>query len=179
MGYEIPGGIGVRLARPDFPVFVLVGDGTFLMNPTEIVSAVQHGLKVTFIVSANDGMQCIRRLEDALNHRSFANLFLRRDVHTRALSTIGLDLDFAAVARGLGAKATVVNNLDEARAAVRTSLQDPEPWVIVVPTDPTRFIDRHEVWRDMAPAEISDYAKVTEARRHYDASRAEQQRWYI
>ena len=63
MGYEIPAGLGVRLAQPEGEVFVLIGDGTYLMNPTELVTAVQEGLKITVVVAENHGYQCIRRLQ--------------------------------------------------------------------------------------------------------------------
>ena len=63
MGYEIPAGLGVRMAQPEGEVYVLIGDGTYLMNPTELVTAVQEGLKITVVVSENHGYQCIRRLQ--------------------------------------------------------------------------------------------------------------------
>ena len=85
MGYEIPAGLGVRLAQPEGEVYVLVGDGTYLMNPTEIVTAVQEGLKITVVLSENHGYQCIRRLQMWRTGVSFGNEFRRRDPETNRL----------------------------------------------------------------------------------------------
>ena len=79
MGYEIPAGLGVRLAQPEGEVYVLVGDGTYLMNPTELVTAVQEGLKITVVLAENHGYQCIRRLQMWRTGVSFGNEFRRRD----------------------------------------------------------------------------------------------------
>src|SRR5690606_25734008 len=79
MGWEIPAGLGIRLAQPEGEVVVLVGDGTYLMNPTEIVTAVQEGLKVTVVVAENHGYQVIRQLQLNRVGRSFGNEFRARE----------------------------------------------------------------------------------------------------
>ena len=124
-------------------------------------------------------MHCIRRLEDSLNSRSYANLFLQRDVATRVLSDRPLEIDYGAIARGLGARARVVRDLAGARDALRAALVDQIPNVIVISTDPTRFIDRHEVWRDVAPSDASTDPKVIAARERYLQERRERRRFRL
>ena len=79
MGYEIPASLGVRLAQPQGEVFTFIGDGTYLMNPTELATAVQEGLKITVMISKNDGYQCIRDLQLRSTGRDFGNEFRSRD----------------------------------------------------------------------------------------------------
>ena len=179
MGYEIPAGIGVRLARPDNHVFVLVGDGTFLLNPGEIVSAVQHDLKVTFIVSENGGFQSIHRLERELVHEPFANLLEHRDIPTRKLSGTRIGLDLVAVASGLGAAALLAATEADLRQAIHQSLSDPQPYVIVVPTDPTHYFRRTEVWHDVAPAAVANDPRLTQVRAEYERTRELKQRRFM
>ena len=100
MGHEIPAGLGVRLARPDAgEVYVLIGDGTYLMNPTELVTAVQDGIKVTVVVIENDGFQCIRDLQLRSSGKDFGNEFRRRSDANR-LDGDYIQLDLAAKAPG-------------------------------------------------------------------------------
>src|SRR5690606_24707779 len=99
MGYEIAAGLGVALARPDDDVVVMVGDGSYLMMNSEIVSAVMMGLSLTLVVLDNSGYGCINRLQMATGGANFNNLF--RDTHHVALPQV----DFAAHAAALGARA--------------------------------------------------------------------------
>ena len=101
MGYEIPAGVGVRLAQRSGEVYVLIGDGTYLMNPTELVTAVQEGLKITVVVSENHGYQCIRRLQMWRTGISFGNEFRHRDPATNRLEGDYIQLDLAANAASL------------------------------------------------------------------------------
>jgi 3D-(3,5/4)-trihydroxycyclohexane-1,2-dione acylhydrolase (decyclizing) len=179
MGYEIPAGIGAAIARTSRRVVVLVGDGTFLLNPGEIVSAVQHRIPVTYVVSANGGMHSIHRLESALVQEPFANLFRYRDPWTRALAEEPLPLDLEAIAAGLGAKARSACNAVEVRDALRGAADDPGVHVIVVTTDPTRYLARTEVWHDIPPAAASNHPAINSAREEYDMIRAARQRRYM
>jgi 3D-(3,5/4)-trihydroxycyclohexane-1,2-dione acylhydrolase (decyclizing) len=83
MGFEIPAGLGVRMAQPEGEVYVFIGDGTYLMNPTELVTAIQEGLKVTVVLSENHGYQVIRQLQMGKAGRSFGNEFRKRDASKR------------------------------------------------------------------------------------------------
>ena len=156
-----------------------MGDGTFLLNPGEIVSAVQHDLKVTFIVSENGGFQSIHRLERELVHEPFANLLEHRDIHTRKLSGTRIGLDLVAVASGLGAAALLAATEADLRQAIHQSLSDPQPYVIVVPTDPTHYFRRTEVWHDVAPAAVANDPRLTQVRAEYERTRELKQRRFM
>ena len=119
MGYELPAGLGVRMSQPDGEVYVFIGDGTFLMNPTELVTAVQENLKVTVVISENRGYQCIRQLQMASSGEDFGNEFRIRDPETNRLSGDYVSLDLAKTAEGMGARtwvATTPSEVCQARA---------------------------------------------------------------
>jgi 3D-(3,5/4)-trihydroxycyclohexane-1,2-dione acylhydrolase (decyclizing) len=107
MGYEIAGGLGVKLAAPDREVYVLVGDGSYLMMNSEIATSVQLGSKLTVIVLDNGGFGCINRLQAASGSASFNNLF-----------PAGSGVDFAAHAASLGAAARAVSGIGELERAL-------------------------------------------------------------
>lgn len=179
MGYELPATLGVRLAQDHGAVIALIGDGTFLMQPTELVTALQEGLNVTVVISENHGFQVIRRLQLMRNGAGFGNEFRGRTgpLTEAALDGEYLDLDLVALAVSLGARATRATT----PAAVRTALDDaranPGPNVIVVPTDPDVNLPPAGVWWDVASAETSDLPAVRERRQEYEAGLAAQ-RWH-
>ena len=123
MGYEIPAGLGVRLAQPEGEVYVLIGDGTYLMNPTEIVTAVQEGLKLTIVLAENHGYQCIRRLQMWRTGVSFGNEFRRRDPETNRLEGGYLPIDLAANAASFGARTWHVETPAQLRQALHEALR--------------------------------------------------------
>jgi len=165
----------VRLARPDAEAYAFVGDGTFLLNPGELVTAVQNGIKITVLVSANGTMESICRIERAVSTAPFANVFSRRNPVTREQATEPLGLDLAKVAEGLGAKAWTATTPDELRAALRASREEPGPSVIVAVNDPGRYLARGGVWWDIPPAEVSADDALAAARSEY-ATRAARRR---
>lgn len=179
MGYELPATLGVRLAQPDGAVIALIGDGTFLMQPTELVTALQEGLNVTVVVSENHGFQVIRRLQLMRNGAGFGNEFRGRTgpLATGALDGPYLDLDLVALAAGLGARATRAGTPDAIRTALEEARSHPGPSVIVVATDPDVNLPSSGVWWDVASAEVSDVTAVAERRREYEAGLASQ-RWH-
>ena len=105
MGYELPAALGVRLAQPEGEVNALIGDGTFLMNPTELATAAQEGLKVTVVISDNHGFQVIRRLQMTRTGRHFGNemRFRAGSLGAGRSRATTCELDLGSVARGLGA----------------------------------------------------------------------------
>ncbi len=167
MSYEIPAAIGVRLARPDAEAYAFVGDGTFLLNPGELVTAVQNEIKITVVVSANGTMESICRIENAVSKAPFANVFRKRDRVTRELAAEPIGLDLAKVAEGLGAKAWTATTPDELRTALLASREEPGPCVIVAENDPHRYLSRGEVWWDIPPAEVSADGALAAARSEY------------
>lgn len=162
MGYEIAGGLGVKMAEPDREVVVMVGDGSYLMLNSELATSVMMGRKLIVTVLDNRGFGCINRLQQATGSPGFNNLLA--DAAHETLP----EIDFAAHARSLGALAEHVANLGEfetalarARAADRTS-------VIVIDTDPLKTTEAGGWWWDVAVPEVSDRPQVNAARRDYE-----------
>src|SRR5262249_51698404 len=176
MGYETPAGLGVRMAQPAGEVFVLIGDGTYLMNPTELVTAVQEGLKITVIVSENHGYQCIRRLQMWRTGKSFGNEFRHRDRSSNRLEGDYVRLDLAANAASFGARAWHVATSDEFAQALEQARSERGPCVIVAEVEKHRVLPGGGCWWDVAPAEVSQDAKTQALRSEYERDKARFQR---
>ena len=165
MGYEIAGGLGVKLAAPEREVVVMVGDGSYLMLNSEIATSVMLGLKLVIVVLDNGGFGCISRLQKATGGAPFNNLLA--DARRQSL----VPVDFAAHAAALGAGSEKVPDVDalaaaleRARAAARTS-------VIVIDTDPRAATIAGGAWWDVPVAEVSDRHSVRAARAEYETRR--------
>jgi 3D-(3,5/4)-trihydroxycyclohexane-1,2-dione acylhydrolase (decyclizing) len=178
MGYEIPAGLGVRMAQPDGEVYVYIGDGTYLMNPTELVTASQEGLKITLVLSENHGFQCIRGLQMARAGRSFGNEFRARDPKTKRLEGDFVPIDFAMNAESMGARTWSVRTPDGLRQALREAREEKSTSVIVVETEKYRGLPGSGVWWDVAPAEVSKDSATRKLRAEYEASRRKLQRFH-
>ena len=177
MGYELPGAVGVRLAQPDGEVVAYVGDGTYLLNPGELVTALQHGLKITVVISENHGFQSIRRLQMARAGVEFGNEFRMRGPEGRLDGAV-VPLDLARSAEGLGARAWRAGTLAEVRAALAAAREEPGPCVIVCETEPHRYLPDGGVWWDVAPAEVSGREEVRARRAEYERDRDALQRFF-
>jgi 3D-(3,5/4)-trihydroxycyclohexane-1,2-dione acylhydrolase (decyclizing) len=189
MGYEIPAAIGVRLATPNHAnrVISFIGDGTFIMAPSEIVTAAQEGLPLTIVVSENRGYQVIRRLQMWRVGHHFSNEFRYRQegpiIAESAEASAGrlegdyLDIDIVQMSRGMGAKAYRPVTADEFRTVLDQTRTEAGPVVIVVPTIPHANLPGAGVWWDVAPAEVSDQPWLPEVRADYNAGLATQ-RWH-
>lgn len=189
MGYEIPGGMGVRLADPDpaHRVTVFIGDGTFLMAPTELATAAQEGLAVTVVIPENHGYQVIHRLQMFTMGREFANEFRYRpdplalqpgqQAKDEGLTGDYLKLDLVQVAGGLGARAVRATTTDQVRVALDETRGHAGPVVIVVPVIPHADLPSAGCWWDVAPAEVSESDTVRAARSQYDTGLTTQ-RWH-
>jgi len=191
MGYELPAAIGVRFANPDpaHRVTTFIGDGTFLMAPTELVTAAQEGLPLTVVISENHGYQVIRRLQMWRVGNHFGNEFRYREpsanvvkdvVSDAAPPRLGgnyIDVDLVSIARGLGARSERVRTVDEFRAVLNDTRGESKPVVIVVATIPHANLPASEVWWDVAPAEVSDAPWLPAVRDDYNAG-LKKQRWH-
>lgn len=186
MGYEIPAGLGVRFADPDenHRVISFVGDGTFVMAPTELVTAAQEGLAVTVVVSENHGYQVIRRLQMWRSGNHFANEFRYREgdqMVTEAapgrLEGRYLDIDIVKMAEGMGAQAYRPVTAADVREVLSATRNASGPVVIVVPTIPHANLPASEVWWDVAPAEVTDQPWVAPIRAEYEEG-LRHQRWH-
>ncbi len=161
MGYEIAGGLGVKLARPDADVVVMVGDGSYMMANSEMVSAIMLGAKLTIVVLDNAGYGCINRLQMATGGANFNNLL--KDTSHVTLPGI----DFAAHAAAMGAESRKVASLAELETALQETESSDRTTVIVIDTDPLISTDAGGHWWDVAVPEVSDRPQVNAAREAY------------
>jgi 3D-(3,5/4)-trihydroxycyclohexane-1,2-dione acylhydrolase (decyclizing) len=176
MGYEIAGGLGVKLADPSREVIVMVGDGSYLMMNSEIATSVMLGLKLTIVLLDNGGFGCIDRLQRATGGAGFNNLF----VDARHAGLPGAELpgaalpaiDFRAHAASLGAIAEQVSDVAALEAAVRRAHTAPRTTVIVIATDPRASTQEGGHWWDVAVPEVSTREPVRAARSAYERALA-------
>lgn len=162
MGYEIAGGLGVKIAAPDRDVFVMVGDGSYLMMNSEIATSVMLGKKLTIVVLDNRGYGCINRLQLSTGSESFNNLLA--DAAHETLP----DVDFAAHAASLGAIAEKVDNIAGLEAALARAAKTERTSVIVIDTDPMITTEAGGWWWDVAVPEVSERPAVRDARKVYE-----------
>jgi 3D-(3,5/4)-trihydroxycyclohexane-1,2-dione acylhydrolase (decyclizing) len=191
MGYEVPAAIGVRLANPnpENRVIAFIGDGTFMMAPSELVTAAQERLPVTIVISENHGYQVIRRLQMWRVGKSFANEFRYRTagpIFTEKSNVAGkparlegdyLKIDLVQMARGMGCKSYRPITADEFRKVLVDTRNESGPVVIVVPTIQHALLPGSGVWWDVAPAEVSTQPWVDPLRKEYEAG-LNSQRWH-
>jgi 3D-(3,5/4)-trihydroxycyclohexane-1,2-dione acylhydrolase (decyclizing) len=174
MGYEIVAGLGVRLADPDRDVVVMVGDGSYLMLNSEIVTAVAEGLKLTIVVLDNHGFQCILALQRLVGVPDFGNELRFRDAASNRLDGPYVPIDFRAHAESMGALALHACTPDELRDALAQAKAADRITVIVVPTEPEKRMPGFESWWDVPVAGVSGTDTVRTARTAYDKKRREQ-----
>jgi 3D-(3,5/4)-trihydroxycyclohexane-1,2-dione acylhydrolase (decyclizing) len=168
MGYEIAGGIGMKLAQPEREVVVMVGDGSYLMLNSEVATSVMLGVKLTIVLLDNRGFGCITRLQKATGGARFNNL-LADSVH----ETLP-EIDFAAHARSMGAITTKVTSLADLETELKKAKGNVRTTVIVIDTDPWISTDAGGHWWDVAVPEVSDRKEVETARKKYEAALKQQ-----
>ena len=178
MGHELPGGLGVRLAGAAGEVYVLIGDGTYLMNPSELATAVQERLKVTVLLMDNHGYQVIRRLQLATVGTSFGNEFRARDGSSGTFDGDYFEVDFCANAASFGARAWHVATEGELRRALEEARAEDGPCLIHVEVAKHVFGPPSGVWWDVAPAEVSDDPETNRLRAAHERDRGAAQRYY-
>ncbi|MCO5091466.1 3D-(3,5/4)-trihydroxycyclohexane-1,2-dione acylhydrolase (decyclizing) [Bosea sp. (in: a-proteobacteria)] len=168
MGYEIAGGLGAKMARPDREVVVMVGDGSYLMLNSEIATSVMLGLKLTIVLLDNRGFGCINRLQNATGGQSFNNLL--KDTRHETLP----EIDFVAHAASLGATAAKAASIAELETALAQARANSRTTVVVIDTDPLTSTGAGGAWWDVAVPEVSERDEVRAARVDYDARRKRQ-----
>ena len=168
MGYEIAGGLGVKMARPDDDVVVMVGDGSYLMLNSEIATSVMLGRKITIVVLDNRGFGCINRLQMGTGGANFNNL-LKDAEHT-----VLPDIDFRAHAESLGAIAHKVASIADLETALKDARGNERTTVIVIDTDPLIATEAGGHWWDVAVPEVSTREEVRTAREGYEAALKDQ-----
>lgn len=168
MGYEIAGGLGVKLAAPDREVFVLVGDGSYLMMAQEIVTAVAEGIKLTIVLVQNHGYQSIGALSESVGSQRFGTAYRYRGTDTR------LPVDLAANAASLGARAIDTHTIDEFEAALREAAASDVTTVVQIHTDPMVPAPSSEAWWDVPVSEVAALQSTRDARAVYERDKAAQ-----
>jgi len=168
MGYEIAGGMGVKMARPDKDVVVMVGDGSYMMMNSEIATSVSLGLKLIIVVLDNHGFGCINRLQMETGGTNFNNLW--KDCAMVAEP----DIDFARHAESMGAIATKVSSIGELEPALEAARANDRTTVLVIETHPLIVTEAGGHWWDVAVPQVSARREVEEAREKYETARRHQ-----
>lgn len=170
MGYELAGGLGAKMASPESEVFVMVGDGSYLMLNSEIATSVMLGKKIIAVVLDNRGFGCINRLQQAGGGAGFNNLL--EDCFSVAEGAP--KTDFAAHAKALGANSEKVANIAELEQALIRAKNSSISYVITLDTDPLKTTEEGGHWWDVALAEVSERKQVNDARKEYEQRKAKQ-----
>ncbi len=171
MGYEIAGGLGAKMAAPDRDVYVMVGDGSYLMMPGEIVTAVQEGVKLTIVLLDNHGFSSIGGLSRVVGSDGFGTRYRYRNPETGELDGEVLPIDFAANAASLGAHAIRAATRGDLGKALEESRRQDRTTVIVVEVDGEERVPGYEAWWDVPVAEVSEVDAVRTARAEYVRAR--------
>jgi 3D-(3,5/4)-trihydroxycyclohexane-1,2-dione acylhydrolase (decyclizing) len=174
MGYEIAGGLGIKMADPDREVFVMVGDGSYLMMAQEIVTAVQEGIKLNIVLVQNHGFASIGALSESLGSQRFGTAYRTRNPVSSRLDGDLLPVDLVATAAGMGADVETATTIDEFEAALRRSRSSARLTVVQVHTDPLVPAPSSEGWWDVPVAEVSQLESTRAARVAYDRHKRDQ-----
>jgi 3D-(3,5/4)-trihydroxycyclohexane-1,2-dione acylhydrolase (decyclizing) len=173
MGYEVAGGIGVAMADPDRDVFVMVGDGSYLMMATELVTAVQEGVKVIVVLVQNHGFASIGALSEQLGSQRFGTRYRYRSSSGRLDGDV-LPVDLAANAASLGVDVLVAQDGPSLEAALRKAKAGDRTTVVHVETDPLVDAPDSESWWDVPVSEISTLESTQDARAVYERWKSRQ-----
>jgi 3D-(3,5/4)-trihydroxycyclohexane-1,2-dione acylhydrolase (decyclizing) len=174
MGYEIAGALGIKMAAPDREVFALVGDGSYLMMASEIVTAVSEGIKLNLVIVQNHGFASIGALSESVGSQRFGTSYRYRNPDTGLLDGQTLPVDLAANAESLGADVIRVRTIEEFREAIARSRASDRTTAIHIETDPLAPVPDSENWWDVPVAEVSQLDTTTAARKTYEAHKGDQ-----
>ena len=174
MGYEIAGGLGTKMADPGREVFVLVGDGSYLMMAQEIVTAVAEDLKLVIVLVQNHGFASIGALSDSLGSQRFGTSYRRRNPATGLLDGDVLPIDLAANAASLGADIIRTTTIEELRTALAKARASDRTTVVEIETDPLAPVPSPQSWWDVPVAETSELDSTRAARAAYEEQKVAQ-----
>jgi 3D-(3,5/4)-trihydroxycyclohexane-1,2-dione acylhydrolase (decyclizing) len=176
MGYEIAGGLGVKMADPEREVYVLVGDGSYLMMAQEIVTSIQEGYKLNIVVLDNHGFSSIGGLSRACGSSGFGTEYrARRDGQLQGET---LQVDFVANASSLGARAVRAHTREELEQTLIEMRKADRTSVVVVETDINARVPGYESWWDVPIAEVSEMDSVRSARKEFEAARKKERYFF-
>jgi 3D-(3,5/4)-trihydroxycyclohexane-1,2-dione acylhydrolase (decyclizing) len=178
MGYEIAGGLGVKLAEPGREVFVMVGDGSYLMMAQELVTAVQEGIKIIVVLVQNHGFASIGGLSETVGAERFGTQYRYRNPRSGRLDGGYLPVDLAANAESLGVRVLRAQTIAELRDALSQAAGEPGPVLVHIETDPMVPAPASEAWWDVPVAEVSELDPTRRARKEYEIAK-ERQRTFL
>jgi 3D-(3,5/4)-trihydroxycyclohexane-1,2-dione acylhydrolase (decyclizing) len=178
MGYEIAGGLGVKMAAPEREVYVLVGDGSYLMLSSEIVTSIQERLKLTIVLVDNHGFSSIGNLSRSLGTDGFGTQYRYRENGSLGLDSDEspaptLPVDLAANAESLGAKVIRCRTIADLRAGLEAAKAEDSTVVLAIEVDRYEGVPGYESWWDVPVSEVSEVSAVQEARAAYSRTKAE------
>jgi 3D-(3,5/4)-trihydroxycyclohexane-1,2-dione acylhydrolase (decyclizing) len=163
MGYEVSGALGVKLAEPNKEVYAMVGDGSYLMLHSELVTSLQEGKKINVVLFDNSGFGCINNLQMGNGMGSFGTEFRYRNGETGQLNGNVMKIDFAASAAGYGVKTYKVTSIPELKAAIEDAKKQSVSTLIDIKVLPKTMTNGYESWWHVGVAEVSKSPKVQAA----------------
>ncbi|MDK8194878.1 3D-(3,5/4)-trihydroxycyclohexane-1,2-dione acylhydrolase (decyclizing) [Paenibacillus sp. UMB7766-LJ446] len=172
MGYEVSGAFGAALAEPEREVYAMVGDGSYLMLHSELVTSLQEQKKMTILLFNNNGFQCIHNLQREHGSDGFGNEFRYRESESGQLTGDYMPIDFAAHARSLGAKAYKAETTEQLEQALRDARNETVTTLIEIPVVPGTNAGGYESWWNVGVPEVSTEEKVVHAHHAMQANRA-------
>jgi 3D-(3,5/4)-trihydroxycyclohexane-1,2-dione acylhydrolase (decyclizing) len=179
MGYEIAGGLGVKIANPSREVYVMVGDGSFLMMASEISTSIQEGYKLNIVVLDNHGFSSIGGLSHSVGSSGFGTDYRVRRQETGQLDGADVPVDFVALSNGLGACAVRADTLEDLERALERMHSHDRTSVVVVEVDKEMRVPGYESWWDVPISEVSEIASIREARAQYEQAVKKERRHEI
>lgn len=178
MGYEIAGGLGVKMADPTREVYVMVGDGSYLMMSSEISTSIQEGYKLTILVLNNHGFSSIGGLSQSIGSGGFGTDYRFRNRETGQLDGEYVEVDFAANAQSMGAHAIRAVTCDDLKNALEEARRTDRTTVIVVEVDKEMRVPGYESWWDVPVAEVSEIDSVRSAREEHEKA-SKKERFFV
>jgi len=168
MGYEIAGGLGIRMAKQSGEVFVMVGDGSYLMMNSEIVTAVQENQKLIIVLINNHGFGSINGLSLSLGSEGFGNQYRQREKETGEYTGDELPVDYTAHAKSMGIDAVKVKTKQRLEKSIRQARENHGSTLIEILVDRSVGVPGYEAWWDVPVAEVSESDGVTKIRKEYN-----------
>jgi 3D-(3,5/4)-trihydroxycyclohexane-1,2-dione acylhydrolase (decyclizing) len=179
MGYEISGGLGAKMACPDREIYIILGDGGYLMMPSEIVTSLQEGYKLTIILIDNNGFASIGGLSKSIGSEGFGTNYVYRDKETGQLEGEPLPVDLAKNAESLGAKVFKTSDMAGFNQALKEARKESQTTVIYIETVPERKMAGYGyAWWDVPIAEVSKSESVQKAHENYDQQKKKQRYFF-
>jgi len=179
MGYEISGGLGAKMACPEREIYIILGDGGYLMMPSEIITSLQEGYKLNIVLIDNHGFASIGGLSKSIGSEGFGTKYLYRDKDSGKLEGEQLPVDLAKNAESLGAKVFKTTDISSFNKALKNAKNEKRTTVIYIETVPERKMAGYgHAWWDVPIAEVSESEAVQKARENYEEQKKKQRYFF-